>query len=346
MRIALMSDVHSNLPAAQAVAADIRSRGVDQAYHLGDLVGYSPWPNETVEFMRSSGIKCLQGNYDESVGGSYYNVHLYDIRSGNDRIIAFGNVRSCGAIGGDPGNGNGKIALLNGDDYSTSIYDIDTGETAQVYGSSTRPRMCPAIAGNSLVFAGNDGIANGMYVISLYDHDLDTGETITRMSGMPDPHDIQTRGRNTVWWLRNGENRLVALLRHDRYDSAFAIVSPEGVTSDMPRVSGRAVAYRTIIDGTSHINVFDINTRTTLTLPGTGHPSSCDVYAGRVVYDDDRYGNRDIYAYDLSTGIETRLTDNPRDQTSPAIWNGYVAFMDDRNGGWDLYVLTTGPADT
>lgn len=63
-----MADVHANLPAAQAVVADIRRRGADRVYHLGDLVGYCPWPNETIEFIRSSGIACLQGNYDESVG--------------------------------------------------------------------------------------------------------------------------------------------------------------------------------------------------------------------------------------------------------------------------------------
>ncbi len=47
MKYALISDVHGNLPALEAVLADIDARGDAQAiYHLGDLVGYAPWPNE------------------------------------------------------------------------------------------------------------------------------------------------------------------------------------------------------------------------------------------------------------------------------------------------------------
>ena len=49
MIIALLSDVHANLPALEAVLDDIAGRdGVTAAYHLGDLVGYAPWPDETV----------------------------------------------------------------------------------------------------------------------------------------------------------------------------------------------------------------------------------------------------------------------------------------------------------
>ena len=48
MKYALISDIHANLPALDAVLADIEAVGVDATYHLGDLVGYGPWPNETV----------------------------------------------------------------------------------------------------------------------------------------------------------------------------------------------------------------------------------------------------------------------------------------------------------
>ena len=57
MRYALISDIHANLPALDAVLADIaRHADVDAAYHLGDLVGYGPWPNETVSRLRAAGI--------------------------------------------------------------------------------------------------------------------------------------------------------------------------------------------------------------------------------------------------------------------------------------------------
>lgn len=68
MRIALFADVHANLPALTAVWADIQQRGIADVYCLGDLVGYYPWPNEVVEFVRLHDIPTIQGNYDQSVG--------------------------------------------------------------------------------------------------------------------------------------------------------------------------------------------------------------------------------------------------------------------------------------
>ena len=48
MRLALIADIHANLPALEAVLAHIAARtDTDAIYHLGDLVGYAPWPDET-----------------------------------------------------------------------------------------------------------------------------------------------------------------------------------------------------------------------------------------------------------------------------------------------------------
>lgn len=72
MKYALLSDVHANLPALDAVLADIAGRGdVDATYHLGDLVGYAPWPNEVVERLHGGGIQGVSGNYDSTVAADY-----------------------------------------------------------------------------------------------------------------------------------------------------------------------------------------------------------------------------------------------------------------------------------
>ena len=47
MRIAIFSDIHANIPALEAVLADIGSRHPDAAYCLGDLVGYSPFQTKS-----------------------------------------------------------------------------------------------------------------------------------------------------------------------------------------------------------------------------------------------------------------------------------------------------------
>ena len=68
MRLALFSDVHANLPALDAVLADIASVGVDATYALGDLVGYAPWPNEVLERLQADGTLSVMGNYDDGTG--------------------------------------------------------------------------------------------------------------------------------------------------------------------------------------------------------------------------------------------------------------------------------------
>jgi len=72
MRYALMSDVHANLPALEAVLADIDRRSdIDAVYHLGDLVGYAPWPDATVAMIQDRAIPGVAGNYDSTVGTDY-----------------------------------------------------------------------------------------------------------------------------------------------------------------------------------------------------------------------------------------------------------------------------------
>jgi predicted phosphodiesterase len=77
-RLALFSDVHGNLPALDAVLADIEQAGIGSVYCLGDLVGYGPDPAGVVARIRNLGVPTVRGNYDDGVGnrrgqcGCYY----------------------------------------------------------------------------------------------------------------------------------------------------------------------------------------------------------------------------------------------------------------------------------
>lgn len=66
-RYALIADVHGNLPALEATLDDVEGRGVDAVYHLGDLVGYGPWPDEVVSLLTERGIPGVAGNYDSTI---------------------------------------------------------------------------------------------------------------------------------------------------------------------------------------------------------------------------------------------------------------------------------------
>jgi putative phosphoesterase len=67
MRIALLGDVHANLPALDAVLAHAKKRGVDQIWNIGDFVGYGATPDEVVKRLRKEGAISIIGNYDLKV---------------------------------------------------------------------------------------------------------------------------------------------------------------------------------------------------------------------------------------------------------------------------------------
>ncbi len=67
-RVAVITDIHGNLPALEAALARIEELGIDQVYCGGDLVGYGPWPNEVCDLIREREIPTIYGNYDYAIG--------------------------------------------------------------------------------------------------------------------------------------------------------------------------------------------------------------------------------------------------------------------------------------
>ncbi|WP_028552293.1 metallophosphoesterase family protein [Paenibacillus sp. UNC451MF] len=64
-KIAVISDIHGNIPALDAVLADIRQRGVTTIYCLGDLVGTGPHPAEAVDRIKELCPVVVMGNWDQ-----------------------------------------------------------------------------------------------------------------------------------------------------------------------------------------------------------------------------------------------------------------------------------------
>jgi predicted phosphodiesterase len=69
VRVALLSDIHSNLPALEAVLAHAADRGFDALWVIGDIVGYGPEPDAVVERLRALDAVCVMGNHDAAVCG-------------------------------------------------------------------------------------------------------------------------------------------------------------------------------------------------------------------------------------------------------------------------------------
>jgi putative phosphoesterase len=67
-RVAVITDIHANLPALEAVLEAIARTGVDAVYCGGDLVGYGPHPNEVCTLIERRRIPTIYGNYDYAIG--------------------------------------------------------------------------------------------------------------------------------------------------------------------------------------------------------------------------------------------------------------------------------------
>jgi putative phosphoesterase len=66
-RVAVITDIHANLPALQAALARIDELGIETVYCGGDLVGYGPHPNEVCALIAQRAIPAIYGNYDYAI---------------------------------------------------------------------------------------------------------------------------------------------------------------------------------------------------------------------------------------------------------------------------------------
>ena len=69
MRIAVIADIHGNLPALEAVFVDIERRDVDQIINLGDCVSGPLWPREVCDLLMDRDDMTIRGNHDRWVSG-------------------------------------------------------------------------------------------------------------------------------------------------------------------------------------------------------------------------------------------------------------------------------------
>lgn len=66
MRVAVLSDIHANRPALDAVLDDIPTT-CDEILFCGDLVGYYPWPNAVTDLAADHNVQGVRGNHDEAI---------------------------------------------------------------------------------------------------------------------------------------------------------------------------------------------------------------------------------------------------------------------------------------
>lgn len=96
-RLGIISDVHGNLEALEAVLGAIERDGVDYLIHLGDLVGYNANPRECVQLLQARRAICILGNHDLAVveprTAESFNVLAYQALDYSQKQLSAGDVR-------------------------------------------------------------------------------------------------------------------------------------------------------------------------------------------------------------------------------------------------------------
>jgi len=88
-KIALLSDIHGNLPALEAVLDNAACEGVAEIWNLGDMLGYAPFPNEVLRRLHKIGAVSIIGNYDRKVLDFAHKRQEWKRRKPPAKYIAF-----------------------------------------------------------------------------------------------------------------------------------------------------------------------------------------------------------------------------------------------------------------
>ncbi len=89
MKIALIGDVHANLPALETVLAHIHRQNVDAIWNIGDWVGYNAFPNQVIDRLRAEGAVSIVGNYDLKVLKFKKKKRKWKRKKRPDKYLAF-----------------------------------------------------------------------------------------------------------------------------------------------------------------------------------------------------------------------------------------------------------------
>ncbi len=143
MRIAVVSDIHGNLPALDEVITDMEMQSIDQVWCGGDVAWGGPWPSECIARVRDAGWKTVKGNTDVWVTGDPQTIRSQDERK---RIAELASAHQISATDGQ--------WLLN-----LPIGHMGAGSILLVHGTPDSPFTAPLPDAEAGLFAPYEGKA-------------------------------------------------------------------------------------------------------------------------------------------------------------------------------------------
>jgi predicted phosphodiesterase len=218
MKVAIISDIHGNRQAFEAVLKDIADASVEQVWCLGDLVGYGADPDACVDLARDNTDLCLAGNHDLAVAGK---IPLDEFSRGaaiavrwTQEVIAPGNRDFLAAL--RPSATRSEIGLYHASPRDEVWEYVLSALLAELCFDSARHRV--NLLGHSHValsferFEGHPATGETRRADSQLD--LASGEWLLNPGSVGQPRDGDPRAA----WLLLDTDRLSARYRRCDYD--------------------------------------------------------------------------------------------------------------------------------
>jgi predicted phosphodiesterase len=102
MKIAVLSDIHGNLEALEAVNLDLRQRGVDRVFCLGDNIGYGPDPEAVIQLVRRQGYTAILGNHElalrDEKARKWFNFQAAENNIATAKLLSPASLAYCDAL--------------------------------------------------------------------------------------------------------------------------------------------------------------------------------------------------------------------------------------------------------
>jgi diadenosine tetraphosphatase ApaH/serine/threonine PP2A family protein phosphatase len=216
MRIAVISDVHANLHALEAVLAEVDAAAVDELWCLGDLVGYGPRPNECAALLRERTTVCLAGNHDLVVLGKIPLAEFAGEAAAAaawTRTVLDEEARSF--LGGLEAHGERPgVELFHGsprDPVWDYVLSADAGR--RTFAATAAPLVLVGHSHLALELSGDASAVRGGQAAAGTSLDLDAGRRLLNPGSVGQPRDGDPRAA----WLVIDEGAGRATFRRTRY---------------------------------------------------------------------------------------------------------------------------------
>jgi diadenosine tetraphosphatase ApaH/serine/threonine PP2A family protein phosphatase len=240
MRLAVLSDIHGNLAALQAVLADLQAQAPDDVLCLGDAVGYGPEPDAVVACLQQARIPCLQGNHELGVlkpeKRQWFNPTA---RRSLDITLGLLSAETLAIIAAWPDRIAGPDYLaVHGcppDDAFRYLFECEEEELATMFGQFSQP-VCFVGHTHTLFLVRWDGREATLTEISPGLFSLERScRYIVNVGSVGQPRDGTASAKYAIW----DNSRFVLEIRAVAYDTAATIAKIEAL--DFPAINTRCL---------------------------------------------------------------------------------------------------------